>query len=92
MFVSSTTHVPAGGPGGHDDPRSQHRVPLVRPRAGRVAAEIVASGMADVIYGVGASVWGYAERGEPARARRWCSIPQGLEEFGGIDGGDGGRP
>lgn len=59
-------------------------------RAGRVAARLVAAGSADVVYGVGASVWGYA------RSRRSPDAPlvfnpQGLEEFGGFDATYGGR-
>ena len=59
-------------------------------RAGRAAARLVAAGSADVVYGVGASVWGYA------RARRSLDAPlvfnpQGLEEFGGFDGTYGGH-
>jgi glycosyltransferase involved in cell wall biosynthesis len=52
----------------------------------------VQSGHIDVVYGVGASVYGYAR----ARARRAASAPlvfnpQGLEEFGGVDGSYGGH-
>lgn len=61
-------------------------------RAGDVALRLVQSGHIDVVYGVGASVYGYAR----ARARRAASAPlvfnpQGLEEFGGIDGSYGGQ-
>jgi glycosyltransferase involved in cell wall biosynthesis len=60
-------------------------------RAGRVAAALVARGRVDVVYGVGASVWGYAgarRRGAPAPL---VFNPQGMEEFGGFDGSYGGR-
>ena len=60
-------------------------------RAGALAARLVGEGGADIVYGVGASVWGYARR----RARRGAPLvfnPQGLEEFGGFDGSYGGRP
>lgn len=60
-------------------------------RAGALAAALVASGRADLVYGVGASVWGYAAaRASGARAPLVFN-PQGLEEFGGIDGTYGGR-
>jgi glycogen(starch) synthase len=60
-------------------------------RAGALAARIVGEGGADVVYGVGASVWGYARR-RSARAAPLVFNPQGLEEFGGVDGSYGGRP
>jgi glycogen(starch) synthase len=59
-------------------------------RAGRVAARLVAAGSADVVYGVGASVWGYA-RGRGSLDAPLVFNPQGLEEFGGFDGTYGGR-
>ena len=56
-------------------------------RAGRLAA----AEHADLVYGVGASVWGYARaRATGARAPLVMN-PQGLEEFGGIDGRYGGQ-
>ena len=60
-------------------------------RAGGVAAEIVASGKADVIYGVGASVWGYAKARRGGARAPLVFNPQGLEEFGGMDGSYGGH-
>jgi glycosyltransferase involved in cell wall biosynthesis len=59
-------------------------------RAGRVAARLVAAGSVDVVYGVGASVWGYA-RGRRPNDAPLVFNPQGLEEFGGVDGSYGGR-
>ena len=61
-------------------------------RAGDAALRLVQSGHIDVVYGVGASVYGYAR----ARARHAASAPlvfnpQGLEEFGGADGSYGGQ-
>ena len=61
-------------------------------RAGDAALRLVQSGHIDVVYGVGASVYGYAR----ARARHAASAPlvfnpQGLEEFGGVDGSYGGQ-
>jgi glycosyltransferase involved in cell wall biosynthesis len=60
-------------------------------RAGRLAAEFVASGKADVIYGVGASVWGYAKARRGGAGAPLVFNPQGLEEFGGMDGSYGGH-
>ena len=59
-------------------------------RAGRVAARLAAAGAVDVVYGVGASVWGYARRRRPLDAPLVFN-PQGLEEFGGFDGTYGGQ-
>lgn len=59
--------------------------------AGALAAQIVDKGAVDVVYGVGASVWGYA-RGRATRSAPLVFNPQGLEEFGGFDGSYGGRP
>src|SRR5262245_30892403 len=61
-------------------------------RAGKTALRLVQAGHIDVVYGVGASVYGYAR----ARANRGGSAPlvfnpQGLEEFGGFDGSYGGQ-
>ena len=59
-------------------------------RAGRVAARLAAAGAVDVVYGVGASVWGYARGRRPLDAPLVLN-PQGLEEFGGFDGTYGGQ-
>jgi glycogen synthase len=63
-------------------------------RAGRVAAALVERGGADIVYGVGASVFGYARlRGRRAGPQAPLVFnPQGLEEFGGFDGRYGGHP
>jgi glycogen synthase len=58
--------------------------PLFGLRAGRRALDMVTSGRADLVHGLGASVLGYA------RARRRAGAPlvlnpQGLEEFGATD-------
>lgn len=58
--------------------------PVFGLRAGRRALDIVTSGRADLVHGLGASVLGYA------RARRRAGAPlvlnpQGLEEFGATD-------
>jgi glycogen synthase len=61
-------------------------------RAGRLAARLVRAGEVDIVYGVGASVYGYAL----AKTKSGGSLaplvmnPQGLEEFGGADGSYGG--
>ncbi len=60
-------------------------------RAGRLAADLVASGKADIIYGVGASVWGYAKARRAGATAPLVFNPQGLEEFGGMDGSYGGH-
>jgi glycogen synthase len=61
-------------------------------RAGKAALRLAQAGHIDVVYGVGASVYGYAR----ARANHEGSAPlvfnpQGLEEFGGFDGSYGGQ-
>lgn len=61
-------------------------------RAGRLAADLVASGSIDIVYGVGASVWGYARARRAGATAPLVFNPQGLEEFGGMDGSYGGRP
>jgi glycogen synthase len=63
-------------------------------RAGRAIAELVERGDADIVYGVGASVFGYARlRKRPTGPRAPLVFnPQGLEEFGGPDGRYGGHP
>ncbi len=60
-------------------------------RAGHAAAEFVAAGRADVVYGVGASVWGYARARRRGASAPLVFNPQGMEEFGGIDGSYGGH-
>jgi glycosyltransferase involved in cell wall biosynthesis len=60
-------------------------------RAGALAARLVRDGGADIVYGVGASVWGY-DRRRRALPAPLVFNPQGLEEFGGFDGSYGGRP
>ncbi|MCX6546248.1 MAG: glycosyltransferase family 4 protein [Acidobacteria bacterium] len=67
--------------------------PLFGYRAGRAAAALVDARQVDLVYGLGASTLGYAI----ARSRRRLETrpfvfnPQGLEEFGGMDGSYGGR-
>ena len=60
-------------------------------RAGRVAATLVAAGKVNIVYGVGASVWGYATARRGGATAPLVFNPQGLEEFGGMDGSYGGR-
>jgi len=60
-------------------------------RAGRLAADLVAAGSADIVYGVGASVWGYATARRAGASAPLVFNPQGLEEFGGMDGSYGGH-
>jgi glycosyltransferase involved in cell wall biosynthesis len=60
-------------------------------RAGRLAADLVAAGRADIVYGVGASVWGYAKARRAGATAPLVFNPQGLEEFGGMDGSYGGH-
>ncbi len=65
--------------------------PVFGRRAGIAVARLVARGEVDVVYGVGASAWGYATaRSRGARAPLVLN-PQGLEEFGGADGRYGGQ-
>lgn len=59
-------------------------------RAGAQAAALVASSDADVVYGVGASVLGYATARQRGAAAPLVMNPQGMEEFGGADGSYGG--
>ena len=68
--------------------------PLFGWRAGRAAAAMAAAGRIDVVYGLGASTLGYASarRRAPGRTAPFVLNPQGLEEFGGLDGSYGGRP
>ncbi len=67
--------------------------PLFGLRAGRAAGALVSAGRADVVYGVGASVLGYARAHRSAGGPRAPLVfnPQGLEEFGGFDGTYGGH-
>jgi glycosyltransferase involved in cell wall biosynthesis len=67
--------------------------PLFGRRLGREAAALVAAGRVDIVYGLGASTLGYAmaRRRAPRRTVPFVLNPQGLEEFGGIDGSYGGR-
>jgi glycosyltransferase involved in cell wall biosynthesis len=53
-------------------------------RAGRLAAQLAASGEIDLVYGLGASALGYARRhlGERGVKAPFVFNPQGLEEFG----------
>jgi glycosyltransferase involved in cell wall biosynthesis len=60
-------------------------------RAGRAAARLAAAGEVDVVYGVGASVWGYARARTAGAPAPLVFNPQGLEEFGGFDGTYGGH-
>ena len=68
--------------------------PLFGYRLGRAAAAMAAAGQIDVAYGLGASTLGYAaaRRRSPGVTVPLVLNPQGLEEFGGIDGSYGGRP
>jgi glycogen synthase len=67
--------------------------PLFGLRAGRVAEGLATSGRVDIVYGVGASVLGYARAHQLGGGPRAPLVfnPQGLEEFGGFDGSYGGR-
>lgn len=68
--------------------------PLFGYRLGRVAATLAAAGSVDLVYGLGASTLGYAmaRRRAPGSTVPLVMNPQGLEEFGGVDGSYGGRP
>jgi glycogen synthase len=67
--------------------------PLFGLRAGRVAEGLAARGRVDIVYGVGASVLGYARAHRLPGGPRAPLVfnPQGLEEFGGFDGSYGGK-
>jgi glycogen synthase len=67
--------------------------PLFGNRAGRRAARLASAGELDLVYGVGASVLGYARAHGRADGPHAPLVfnPQGLEEFGGFDGSYGGR-
>src|SRR4051812_36252798 len=58
--------------------------PLFGERAGRVAWDLAASGVVDLVHGFGASVLGFARRRSGGSAPLVLN-PQGLEEFGGSD-------
>jgi len=58
--------------------------PVFGLRAGRRALDLVRSGRADIVYGLGASVFGYARVRKDASAPLVLN-PQGLEEFGATD-------
>jgi len=68
--------------------------PLFGYRLGRAAAALASAGGVDIVYGLGASTLGYASarRRAPEATVPLVVNPQGLEEFGGIDGSYGGRP
>lgn len=67
--------------------------PLFGLRAGRLAAALAASGRVDVVHAIGAAGLGYAIGRRRAGGRvPFVFNPQGLEEFGGMDGGYGGAP
>jgi glycosyltransferase involved in cell wall biosynthesis len=68
--------------------------PLFGYRLGRAAASMAAAGHIDLVYGLGASTLGYAaaRRRSPGTTVPLVLNPQGLEEFGGVDGAYGGRP
>ncbi len=66
--------------------------PIFGLRAGRTLAALVRQGDADIVYGVGASAFGYARRRARGSGRAPLVFnPQGLEEFGGFDGSYGGH-
>jgi glycogen synthase len=67
--------------------------PMFGYRLGRAAAAMAAAGEIDIVYGLGASTLGYAaaRRRRPRQTVPFVMNPQGLEEFGGIDGAYGGR-
>ena len=67
--------------------------PLFGLRAGRVAEGLARRNRVDIVYGVGASVLGYARAHRLQNGPRAPLVfnPQGLEEFGGFDGSYGGR-
>jgi glycosyltransferase involved in cell wall biosynthesis len=63
--------------------------PLFGRRAGRFAADLVRRGEVDLVYGLGASVLGYARARERGATAPLVFNPQGLEEFGATDPGHG---
>ena len=67
-------HVPARGPGGHDDSRSQHRVPVVWPPRRPPGRGPGRRRTAPTSSTASAPACGVTPRpGAPARPRRWCS-------------------
>jgi glycosyltransferase involved in cell wall biosynthesis len=64
--------------------------PLFGYRAGRFVADLVRRGEVDLVYGLGASVLGYARARERGATAPLIFNPQGLEEFGATDPGHGG--
>lgn len=64
--------------------------PLFGRRAGRFAAELVRRDEVDLVYGLGASVLGYARAREHGATAPLIFNPQGLEEFGATDPWHGG--
>ena len=60
-------------------------------RAGALVADRVDRGEIDLVYALGASGWGYARRRRRGARAPLVLNPQGLEEFGGIDGDYGGQ-
>jgi glycosyltransferase involved in cell wall biosynthesis len=56
--------------------------PIFGWRAGRIARRLAAEGAVDVVYGIGAAVFGYRDH---ATGVPLVFNPQGLEEFGGTD-------
>jgi len=81
QFVPYTTFPLAGRRGTTVIDRST-AYPIFGWRAGRTAERLARSGAVDVVYGLGAAVFGYrrAAAGVPL-----VFNPQGLEEFGGAD-------
>ena len=61
--------------------------PLFGERAGRLAADLAATGAIDIVHALGASGLGYARRHEPDAPGQAPLVfnPQGLEEFGATD-------
>ncbi|HUK63206.1 MAG TPA: glycosyltransferase family 4 protein, partial [Dongiaceae bacterium] len=64
--------------------------PLFGRRAGRLVAHLVQQGEIDVVYGLGASVLGYAQARRRGARAPLIFNPQGLEEFGATDPAHGG--
>jgi glycosyltransferase involved in cell wall biosynthesis len=85
-FVPYTTFPFAGRRGTTVIDRST-AYPIFGWRAGRAAEHLASSGAVDMVYGLGAAVFGYrpAVTGVPL-----VFNPQGLEEFGGADESYGG--
>jgi glycogen(starch) synthase len=66
--------------------------PLFGLLAGRLAEELALGGAIDLVYGLGASTLGYAlaRRSRIPGLVPFVMNPQGIEEFGGVDGRYGG--